>query len=206
VETLSQASGRRVVYLPHSYDPMRHHHKDAVLPKYESDIFFFGTWWPERQRLFKPLKRWAKRHGYKAQIGGVDFKRKKGMLSNKELIRHYSGTKIALNHHRSVIGVDGNGKERHVQGAYSLGPRAYEIAACGTFQLCDDARPELCEVFGDSVATYSGPDDICAVLDHYLKRPSDRALMWGEALKRVQSCTFEARARDILLPAIESVL
>jgi spore maturation protein CgeB len=206
MDVLSQASGRRVEYLPHSYDPMRHHKKYAVLSKYESDIFFFGTWWPERKRLLQPVQKWAKRHGYKACIDGVDFERKRGMLTNRELIRHYSGTKIALNHHRSVIGVDGNGNERHVNGAYSLGPRAYEIAACGTFQLCDDSRPELEEVFGAGVVTYSDGDELREMITFYMEHEDERQALADIALRKVRICSFEARARDILLPAIESIL
>jgi spore maturation protein CgeB len=206
VEVLRNESGKIVHYLPHSYDRRRHHHKDAVLSRFESDIFFHGTWWPERQRLIEPLGRWARWHGYKAHIVGVDAKKKRGMISNADMIRYYSGTKIALNHHRTVIGIDGNGQERHVSAAYSLGPRAFEIAACGTFQLCDDTRPELHEVFGDTVATYHDGDDLRGLISYYLTHEDERQDMARAALERVTPCSFESRSRDILMPAIHNIL
>jgi spore maturation protein CgeB len=194
-----------VEYLPHSFDPYRHH-KKVALDKYESDVFFFGTWWPERVRLFKGLDRWIKRQGYKPYLGGVNHSKKKGMISNQELVRYYSSTKIALNHHRTVIGVE-DGQEKHINGgAYSLGPRAFEIAACQAFQLSDGERPELFEVFGDTVGVYSGQDDLKDQIWHYLRFDDERNDMAQAAFERVKACSFEKRATDILLPAIEKYL
>jgi spore maturation protein CgeB len=194
-----------VEYLPHSYDPYRHY-KKVCMDKYDSDVFFFGTWWPERQRLFKGLDRWIKRQGYKPNLGGVSHSKKRGMISNQEMVRYYSSTKIALNHHRTVIGVE-DGQEKHINGgAYSLGPRAFEIAACEAFQLCDGARSELFEVFGDTVGVYTGPDDLRDQLWHYLRFEDERKEMAQAAFERVKACSFENRATDILMPAIEAHL
>lgn len=204
VEPLSEASGHRVEYLPHSYDPTRHHKKDAVLDKYHSDVFFFGTMWAGRQRLLEPVKRWCKRHRVKARIGGVGFKRRRGMIDNDQLVRYYSATKVALNHHRTFAGIE-NGKEVHCTNAYSLGPRAYEIAACRAFQL-SDARPELAEVFGDTVPVYTDAEGLIDKLSYYLAHDGERAAMAEAAYQRVLPCSFENRAREILLPTIERVL
>ena len=196
---LREATGARVEYLPHSYDPMRHHKKDAVLDKYESDVFFFGTMWPERQRLLEPVRRWCRRRRIDAQIGGIGFRRRKGMITNAELVRYYSATKIALNQHRTIASAKDD-EEQHVAGAYSLGPRAFEIAACKAFQLCDDARPELHEVFDGSVPTYTDGADLKNKIGYYMDHPDQREALARAAYQRVQPCSFENRARDILLP------
>ena len=204
IDRLSEDSGQRIEYLPHSYDPMRHHKKDAVLDKYKSDVYFFGTLWPGRKRLLMPVKRWCRRHGVKANIGGIGFEKKKGMRDNDQLIRFYTATKIALNHHRTIRSVK-NGVETHCENAYSLGPRAYEIAACRAFQLSDD-RPELGEVFGDTVPTYTDADDLIDKIAYYLEHEDERREMTDAAYERVKPCSFENRAREILLPTIEQIL
>jgi len=89
--------------------------------------------------------------------------------------------------------------------AQSLGPRAYEIAACGAFQLCDDKRTELWSVFGDSVATYSDADDLRDQVTYYLKHDRERQEMAQEARARVEGCTFQDRAREIVIPALKTI-
>jgi len=97
-----------------------------------------------------------------------------------------------------------DGQEVHLAG-WSLGPRAYEIAACGAFQLSDE-RPELREIFGDAVATYVDGADLRRKVDYYLTHEGEREEMALEALDLVQSCSFEDRAEQILLPTIKEVL
>lgn len=205
----------RVEYLPHSFDPKRHR-PCWVGPQYKCDVFFHGTLWPERVALFEPLQEVA--NGWHVRLSGVDptitdparaDEALAGLVDNAELASWYNGCKIALNHHRTFVGVDGNGQGRHIgQGeAWSLGPRAFEIAACGAFQLCDDARPELTEIFGDSVATYRDGQDLARQVDYFLRpaHEAERSEMAVEAFNRVQGCTFRRRAEEVLLPALESI-
>jgi len=102
------------------------------------------------------------------------------------------------------VSIGGVGQEVHLAG-WSLGPRAYEIAACGAFQLSDE-RPELREIFGDAVATYVDGADLRRKVDYYLTHEGEREEMALEALDLVQSCSFEDRAEQILLPTIKEVL
>ena len=200
-----------VVYLPHSFDPERHY--PAQQKHFTRDVYFYGTWWPERKRLLRPLKRWTMwRHPFwRVDIGGIGFDLGRKAIhharSNADLAEAYRHARIALNHHRSVVGVEG-GKEVHVREAYSIGPRAYEIAACGAFQLCDDTRPELAEVFGDAVPTYRDADSLREQVAYWLdpvheQEREDRA--WA-SYQRVQRCAFETRAREIVVPALEGIV
>lgn len=207
-----RTAGVRVLYLPHSFDPQRHC-KRAVGPEMQTDVFFHGTIWPERDELFAQLDLGA----YKAHISGVrpgflvNAKRftisdrdtiVDQVVDNDELALWYSGARIVLNPHRTVkTAGDHIGRDE----AWSLGPRAYEVAACGAFQITDERR-ELREVFGDCVPTYTDAADLQRKIEYYLAHDDERQAMADEAHTRVQQCTFEHRAREILVPAIEEVL
>ena len=163
--------------------------------------------------MLQPLKRWATwRHPFwRVDVGGVRLisgdKTPRGTTGNEVLAEAYRHTKIALNHHRSVVGVE-NGKEVHVREAWSLGPRAFEIAACGAFQLCDDTRPELREVFGESVPTYHDADSLRAQVEYWLNPVHEQGredIAWA-AYQRVQGCAFVDRARGIVIPALTDSL
>ena len=197
--------GVEVEYLPHSFDPERHKPRPELSK--ETDVFFFGTLFSERQILFSALQEAA--NGHNLAIDGIDPTENYAMkpfpaMDNGDVARNYAQTKIALNQHRTTIDVH-NDDTGHIRTAYSIGPRAYEIAACGAFQLSDDTRPELRVVFGDSVATYQGNQDLIDKVEYFLKHDDERNEMALQALERVQPCTFEARARDILIPFIEEV-
>jgi len=208
VRSLHELTGLPVVYLPHSYNSGIHF-PQRVNGEHESDLFFAGTMWPERLRLVDGLERWARRYhkGWNIDIRRVNMmtgRNSDALIANEELARRYCGTRIALNHHRTVRSIDGqSGTEKHQQ-ATSLGPRAYEIAACSAFQLCD-AQPELAEVFGDSVATYADAKDLRRKVTYYLANDAERHQMAAEANRRVLRCSFEQRAADILLPAMMEV-
>ena len=179
-----------------------------------TDVFFHGTLWPERKAIFAGLESLP----YRVRISGVDpairsdnpaevARVMANQVENAELARLYSGAKIALNHHRTYIGQSADGEELHTQvDPWSLGQRAFEIAACGTFQLCDDTRPELAEVFGGSVATYRGRADLENKIEYYLAHESERREMAAEAAERVRDCTFARRAEQILVPTLAEVI
>jgi len=199
-------SGVPVVYLPHSYDPGRHKPVD-VDGEYHSDVYFCGTLYEERQALLDGVN-WD---GIDARIIGpqveVEKREVTGGVPNEVLVRHYSGTKIALNMHRTTCGVFDERLVHIASGtAYSLGPRAYEIAACGAFQICDEARGELWEVFGNSVPTFSDSQGLERLVRAYLADETARNELALEQRERVQPCTFKARAEAILLPALREVM
>ena len=201
VGPLTEACDVPIMYLPHSFDPARHY-PHQVNGEHQTDVFFYGTDWPERKALIDSLDLSA----YNAAVNVATFDRNSSIppevIENDDMVLWYSGTKIALNHHRTVM-MDGTGQAVN---PYSLGPRAFEISASGAFQLCDDARPELREVFGDSVATYSDPDDLQGKIDYYLAHEAERCEMAAAALERVQPCSFLNRAREIVVPALEQLI
>lgn len=205
VPPIRQNSTAAVAYLPHAYNPAQHR-VTAVSGEYSSDVFFFGTLWPERERLFTSL---LERDNGRYRIGGLGISGRDAALqslSNDELVRWYNGTAVAVNHHRTFSGAN-DGSEHHIDtgAAWSLGPRAFEIAACGAFQLCDDTRGELTAVFGDAVPTYHDSDTLAAQVDYYLTHPQARQEMAKAAHQRVQPHTFENRVLQVINPTLEAI-
>lgn len=182
----------RAHYLPHAYNPAVH--SPELPPSAPSDVFFCGSLFDERRALFDAVD-WSGvgflKRGYHLDTGIPD------LLPNIEVARHYRGAKIALNHHRTTT-MHGSGG--HIVSAESLGPRAYEIPACGGFMLCDDSRPELWDVYGEWAATYKSGDsaDLERQARYWLSH-SDRREATAKAMHAaVQPHSWTARAAQIL--------
>ena len=176
-------------YLPHAYDSEVHRPLE-VGPEYRSDVFFVGTGFSARQELFEAVD-WR---GIDLRLFGLwNANRasplypylKDAVLKNSEAVKWYSGTKVAVNLHRTAPG-------------YSANPRVFELAACGAHQLVDNRRPEVAELFGDSICTFGDALDFEDRLRECLADPLHRKRKTRDALERVQGHTFEARARELL--------
>lgn len=195
------AFGVPVTYLPHSFDPDVHKPTEAN-GEHQSGVFFHGTIWPERAELFDVIfdDRVDMRF---SGIGASGKKYRCLAIGNAKLAQMYSGAKICLNHHRTIKRKPG--VNIALGEAASIGPRAYEIAACGAFQLCDDTRQELWDVFGESVPTYKNAVDLRAQIEYYINRPDERQELAALSHKRVQDCTFERRAAEIVEPILRGL-
>jgi spore maturation protein CgeB len=193
-----RAAGLNAHYLPHAYNPAVHT-PDGPAGE-PCDVRFIGSLFGERQALFDGVD-WQ---GIDARIGGfqLDVSHAEaiaGIVPNAELAAAYRAARINLNHHRTSTA---HGQGRHIAAdmAESLGPRAYEIAACGGFQLMDDSRPEARELFGDSLATYRAGDSASLEHEtrHWLARPGKRELWAQMQHAAVQGHTWHARAAQLL--------
>ena len=188
-------------YLPHAYNPAVHQPAPAD-PAYASDVFFVGTGFDERKALFNGVE-WAgidfKLLGYGWNGFDHDTLNPAGITDNAETARHYHSAAICLNQHRTTT-TWGSGAHIDAGAAESLGPRAYEIAACGAFQLCDDSRVEYREVFGEAAASYRAGDsaDLGRQVRWWLSHPNERAACAAAQFAAVQPHTWQARAADIL--------
>jgi len=206
-------------YMPHSYDPAKHHPpEEPINGEYKHDVFFFGSLYEERKALFDALiQREGTDVGFDIYGTGMrptgevfvihkdwpDVERDGGM-PNRELVKHYWGSKIVLSPNRTTA--DYFAKTQITEEAWSLGPRVYEVAACGAFQLTDGSRAELFDVFGDTIPVYHNAEHLGQLIDLYISYPRWREEMTKRARMRVKPCTFENRATQILLPILEEVL
>jgi spore maturation protein CgeB len=180
-------------YIPHAYDPAIHHPVEIEDYYNQCDVMMVATGWSERQSLLEGVN-WE----------GIDF-RLYGVwpmvessspihqfiwpvcIDNLKVAPYYCGSRICINLHRQ--GMD----------ARSLNPRAFEIAACGAFQI-SDVRAEGIEVFGRSVPTFTTSAEMEHLIRYYLDpaNEQERSALAAEAHRRVQAHTFDSRAPGML--------
>lgn len=193
-----------VHYLPHAYNPEVHHPGPAD-PTKVCDVSFIGTAFPERRELFAGVD-WR---GIEAVVRGPDwpgievspFPVVESLTENAEVAAWYRSARININHHRTTTDyTDEHAAMIDPAIAESLGPRAYEIAACGGFQIMDDSRPEAREVFGNSLVTYRSGDsaDLERKIRYYLAHPAERAALARKQHQAVRAHTWTCRAAQML--------
>jgi hypothetical protein len=181
-------------YLPHAYNPTMH---SAELPPLDEhpDVFFCGSLFDERKALFSAVDwdgvQFLTRGFLDLDQGVTD------LVDNYTVARMYRSAAISLNHHRTTTM---HGSKGHIAHAESLGPRAYEIAACGGFQLCDDSRAELGEIFQGEAPTYKAGDsvDLTRQIRYYLERPKQRERIAAAMHEAVLPHSWTNRAAQML--------
>jgi len=179
-------------YLPHAYNTEVHQPGVADAAK-ACDAFFVGSWFEERRRLLLG-DAWE---GINLVWKGHDLSdTPDSILPNEETAAWYQSAAISLNMHRTTTSA---GSGQHIAYAESLNPRAYEIAACRGFQLCDNSRAELRDIFGD-VPTYRAGDagDLTRQVRHFLAHPDERERVAAAMHQAVQPHSWTARAGQIL--------
>jgi spore maturation protein CgeB len=193
--TNERCSAKRLnaTYLPHAYNPAVHT-VDGPLG-FATDAVFVGSMFDERRERFNGVD-WT---GINFLWRGHDMtETPSDVTPNAEAAAYYRATNVAINHHRTTTS-HGSGQHIRPEEAASLGPRAYEIAACGAFQLMDDSRAEAKEIFGESLVTYRAGDS--ADLERQLRkwlRASERE-EWAMAQhEAVLPHSWDVRAKQVL--------
>lgn len=157
------------------------------------DVLMIGSGWPERQAMLEAVN-WS---GINLKLMGIWpgiannpssplFRFYSPLIVNNEYIAEmYCSAKININFHRkSDI-------------ALSVNPRVVELAACGAFQL-SDPRPDLTEMFGVSVPTFTNATELESQIRHFLSHDGWRHKFANQARDRVQHHTFDNRAAALL--------
>lgn len=207
-------------YVAHCYDPELHYPADGAgyggisfvgtgyagrlkfLGKVDWESFgvpfnIWGQWWHKSRKL-KP---------YFQQNETIDIVTNgkttrhvpSGMINNEIAADVYRRSAASFNMHRTQLHGDSLSdiEEGH---AYSVGPRAFELAACGTFQA-SDYRAELADIWGDSVPVYRTPKELEGLLRRAVAEPDWRAAMAARQHEAVQGhdCnTRMAHVRDLV--------
>ncbi len=122
------------------------------------------------------------------------YVRTAGPIGNDRAIDLYRAARIGLNLYRSSQTYGRH--TRHVYGAESMNPRAYELAACGVFQI-SDRRLEQDETLGDAVPTFDS-DTLEDVIRLHLWDSPRRRRAIVRARERIAPHTFAARAVQLL--------
>jgi spore maturation protein CgeB len=176
-------------YLPHAYDSSVHVPVEPD-PSEACDVLFVGNGFKERIALLEAID-WT---GIDLRLRGVwtdlsddsplrTFCRG-GVVNNADLPRLYASAKICINPHR------------YHPDAVSLNPSAYELAACGVFQITDDRNDG--SLFSRMLVRYGSSDDLQRKIRHYLAHQDERAAI-VDALSQLVGCeTFDARAKTLM--------
>lgn len=204
-----RAVNPNVHYLPHAYDPFRHHpaalasagtSESEAASVLAHDVVFVGTGFQERIDLLAGVD-WSgidfglygiwdqlgRRHPLRQFVRGEQ-------VENHVAAALYRRAKIGLNLYRRSIGY---GKDApRIAHAESLNPRALELAACGLFHLSDE-RAEVGEVFGTLVPTFKTSAELERILRHWLARPAARFAISQQLPQAVVGRTFDAMAMQI---------
>lgn len=190
-------------YLAHAYHPERH----QVQPDnadLEWDVSFVGTVFPERYEFFKSVN-W---HDMSFAIfGNTDWIPARsrmrtfvrgGVMDNMEAVSEvYRRTRVNLNLHRSREGLMIDGVQQPLTEAYSLNPRAFELAACGLLYLNDTTRQELWDIFGDLVPTFTTADELRERILEWRGDPVRRRQRGLELAEAVRPHSWVTRAQQV---------
>jgi spore maturation protein CgeB len=185
-------------YVPHAYNPARHHPGSPVL-EMVSDFTFVGTGFPSRVEFFEAVD-FA---GLDAVLAGAWVSlpdesplapllahRKDWCCDNEETAQLYRSTKTSLNLYRREA------HEDDTADGWACGPREIELAACGTWFM-RDSRPESDDLF-PMLPTFSEPGEVRPLIDWALTHPGEREEAAAKANAAIADRTFGANARWLL--------
>lgn len=204
----------RVIYLPHSFDPEIHKPTPWDRAPKPPDVFFCGTGFAERLSVLSAVD-WT---GINLEVVGFWPGAEKTALAahlshsvvpNKDLPMYYTNAPINLNIHRTTKTWHENaGDEEHDTSGLSVGPRVFEVLACGGF-LLTDWRAELTNLGlrdGEHLAVFDTPAELGKKVRHYLSRPEERKRIAANGAEAVRDCSFSSRLQQIIVPGIQTTL
>ena len=173
-----------VMYLPHSYDPAIHHTPQNGSQRDEK-VAWVGTAYGNRRTFLQAvdwkgidLNLWGFWSGLPSRSRLRPYVRG-SLLENEEVADLYRQSAMSFSIHRAQRFVDADWAIDDGE-AYSAGPRTFELAACGCFQI-SDFRQEVEDIFGDTVPIYQTPADFERLTRRALEDPA-----WREEVAQQQ--------------------
>ncbi len=128
------------------------------------DVLFVGR--PGYERI---SAKWAIECGFDVALFGGGWQTKaprqyiKGdFIDNNELHKYYSSATIVLNDTREDMKKNG-----------FISNRVFDVTASGGF-LISDYMPEIEQFYGDSIPMFETKEELCGLIDYYLKHPEER--------------------------------
>ena len=182
VEPLPQCADPRVFAPPLPEDEAPGH-----------DVLFVGNSRKQRRRMVAD----AVAAGIPLAVYGRQWE---GLIP-EELVRgeHIPNTRLAAYYARAGIVLNDHWESMRRNGL--LSNRLFDAGACGAFVISDDFEdPD--DIFQDAVVRAQGPEQLAALVQHYLAHPEERRAK-AEALREIvlKGHTFAHRAEEIVRAA-----
>jgi spore maturation protein CgeB len=186
-------------YWQHALDPKRHR-AEAPASAAAHDVVFVGTGFQERVELLSAVD-WDGidfgLYGAWETLGSRNRLRKhlrSGPIPNEVAAALYRAAKVGINIHRTSEGPTRD--TVHVTNGESMGPRCYELAACGAFFITD-YRAEVEEVFGDVIPTFADAQEMEDLIRYYLAHEDERKERAAALPALVAQHTFDNRVAAV---------
>lgn len=208
------AYGAKGRHLPFAADPGLHQHpipaSDQETEHYRYDLFFAGTAWPNRVELLRKLQSRIEDVNLKLALPhnphipapdlGLDPSSYLWRTPNSEFARFANRSRAVLTLHRSFSS-SGNDPM-----ASTPGPRLFEVALAGGFQLVDMSIPriEVTRYFdeGSEFIGFRSADECSDKLAYYLAKGEERLAIARAAQNRALSEHLYAHRVDYLLSQV----
>ncbi len=203
VAHLEQLGIPHVTHLPNAHAanifyPLHLTERDQSL--YQCDVAFVGSYYPPREEMFKQLRGkniaiWGPGWNRSPRVRDyLDIRRawRGQFLPVREAAKLYNMATICLNHHHQQITFNG------------LNLRAFEILACGGFELIDHRDGfEAFFATNQEIVYYHSFDEIGALVEHYLSHPGERKEIAQHGYERVvKEHSYHHRMEKVLSWAV----
>ena len=201
IAALKQAGAKDVRYLPMAADPSMHRPLELTQDEreeYGSDVSFVGAGYANRREIFPRLlghdwtfKLWGNEWDGATALTSI-LQRNGARIDTDTCQKVFNASAVNLNLHSwAGAGFDPDGD--------FVNPRAFELAACGAFQLTD-RRSLMPDLFTASeVATVSSSEALPGEITRWLREPEQRVAMAAQARQRVLAeHTYVHRMRALL--------
>jgi len=189
-----------VGYLPHAWHPLKHQTQIPGDDAFEAhDVVFVGSGFPERIAFFNAIDWSGINLGLYGTWKGLGLNKRLqscvrgAQVSNEMASALYRRAKIGLNLYRTRT----SDRQRLSVVPESLSPRAYELAACGSFHL-SEPRAEVREVFGDVVPTFTTAQEAAALIRLWLANEPERVRVAAQLPVLVAEASWVERAKTVL--------
>jgi len=168
----------------------------AELAPYASDVCFVGTWEPKREELLEQAIRQLPQYSFAIWGNHWDKQTRSALVRSRlrgpaiygsTLVKAYKGASIILNFLRD-------------QNADAHNMRSFEAPALHTFLLTERSSWSAQGLFveGVSSACFSGPQELCAKIDYYLRNPDKRDSISQHAHAVAQHYSLEKQLQHYL--------
>lgn len=196
--------GSKGRHLPLASCPDLHFH-EINSNKLRYDLFFAGTAWPNRVSLLKSIEQGIEDIKLKLalptneHLPKIDLNLNSSAYNwrtpNSEFARFSNRSAVVLSLHRQFTASEGRAE------AGTPGPRLFEVAMAGGFQLVDRDIPGISDYFieGKDFAAFSSPEECLTKLKYYLEHPIERERIAISAQNKVkEKHTYFHRVSKIL--------